>query len=496
MKNSTLLLVFFGCCFSALQGCDPAYRYVFYPEQREEITLLPDTDLQFAAGDTSYSISRDSLSMVFDRRSYKIEVKYLSDYQLNVTEFPNESKDAEFSANPFTYANWVDPELGYTPSRFSVFKVSIYNYTSSKINFDPELSELVSDRGDVLPGYGREEKSSKNQSLEGYFKKRKGSSGVDDDVFERRMGIIRTNVLYLGKPIYQGDSREGLVVLDPLDESVQKVKLTMKNFIVGYDENNEPNEFATIHFFFKKVPLAKETIKPRSAEIDTSVTVSMQNSPLRDVEFEICQIRYRVESSEEGGNQEDWNQRAKALPNLVQFLEDSLRAKPRLRISSPEASELISAPLAFMLAGSIQPVVGDVEMSVLSNMIKQGGFLVIDNAVFPTGYEYPRFLQQVLEGLASKMGRGAKVQSVPKDHEIYRSWKTLTGLPEGQDNFENMPEKRDYLQGLFVGDRLVALGSTKGYSMVWERRDSRNTSQFTLGANLVVYTLRTRALRP
>lgn len=496
MKSYAILLVFLGCCFPALQGCDPAYRYVFYPEQREEITLLPDTDLQFAAGDTSYSISRDSLSVVFDRRSYKVEVKYLSDYQLNTTEFPNESKDAEFSPNPFTYADWVDPDLGYTPSRFSVFKVSIYNYTSSKINFDPELSELVSDRGDVLPGYGREEKSSKNQSLEAYFKKRKGSSGVDDDVFERRMGIIRTNVLYLGKPIYQGDSREGLVVLDPLHESVQKVKLTMKNFIVGYDENNEPNEFVTIHFYFKKAPLAKEKIKPRIAAVDTSVSVSMQNSPLREVEFEICQIRYRVESAEEAGIQEDWNQRPKALPNLVQFLQDSLKAKPRLRISSPESSELVTAPLAFLLAGSIQPLIGDFEMSVLSSMLKEGGVLVIDNAVFPTGYQYSSFLQQVLEGLASKMGRGAKVQSIPKDHEIYRAWRALSALPEGQDNFENMPEKRDYLQGLFVGEKLVALGSTKGYSMVWERHDSRNTSQFTLGANLVVYALRTRALRP
>lgn len=270
--NSMSMRLFFSVfvLFLFFSGCDPTYRYVFYPPERTEYTLVPDPELMLLANDTSYSISNDSLSIIFNRKTFKIEVKYLSDYQLNNFDFPDDSKDGLYSANPFTYGNWVDPEFGYTPNRFTVFKVSIYNYTMSKINFDPERSFLVTDRGDIFPGYGREEKSSKNESLESYFRKRKGSSGVDDEIFERRMGIIRTTVLYLGKPIYQGDSREGLVAYDPLDESVQQVKLVLNNFIIGYDENNEPSEFLNLQFYFRRKPLVKEQFGPIAVRFDTT----------------------------------------------------------------------------------------------------------------------------------------------------------------------------------------------------------------------------------
>ncbi|MBI3578373.1 MAG: hypothetical protein HY089_03060 [Ignavibacteriales bacterium] len=95
-------------------GCDKAYRYAFFPPERVEYTLVPDPDLLHLSSDTSYAISRDSLAIVYDRKSYKVEVKYLSDYQLNNFEFSDDSKDGEFSANPFTFAGWVDPQLGYT----------------------------------------------------------------------------------------------------------------------------------------------------------------------------------------------------------------------------------------------------------------------------------------------------------------------------------------------------------------------------------------------
>jgi hypothetical protein len=84
-----------------LAGCDKAYRYFLFAPSQPEFTLEPDMEMMRAFNDSSYSISRDGQSVIFDRKAYKIEVKYMSDYQLNTVEFADDSKDEEFSANPF-----------------------------------------------------------------------------------------------------------------------------------------------------------------------------------------------------------------------------------------------------------------------------------------------------------------------------------------------------------------------------------------------------------
>jgi hypothetical protein len=481
-KVTTFVVVFL------FAGCDSAYRYAFFPPERIEYTLVPDAELMAQASDTSYSISRDSLSVVFDRKTFKVEVQYLSDYHLNNIEFPDDSKDGEFSANPFTYANWVDPQLGYTPNRFSVFKVSIFNYTMSKINFDPEKSFLVTDRGDIFPGYGREERTSKNESLEAYFRKRKGSSGVDDEIFERRMGIVRQTVLSMGRPIYQGDSREGIVVYDPLHESVEKIKLVLNDFIIGYDENNEPSEFLSLQFFFRRIPLRKETIGPVIATAG-GVDATDKRAETKRVEFH--QLRYNVEGRGEGGaGEEDWNSKPNALRALAKFIQDSLNVHVAVKETPADSPNLDGNSVAFLLAGPTKPLLTDIEVSALANLIRRGGFLVIDNAVFPSTYQYYSAMQQVLESIGAKLEGNARVATVPPDHELYRSWRRLTGLPQGMDDIENMPDRRSYLEGLFWRNRLVAVMSSKGYSMVWDRGDPNHLAQFVLGANIVSYAAR------
>ena len=52
-----------------------------------------------------------------------------------------------------------------------------------------------------------------------------------------------------------------------------------------------------------------------------------------------------------------------------------------------------------------------------------------------------------------------------------------------------MPDKRNFLQGLFWKDKLVAVLSSKGYSIMWDQPDPAHMDQFILGANIVVYAL-------
>lgn len=487
MNRRTILGVVTIAILAGFPGCDRAYRYLFFPPEQLEYTLVPDIDQTLTYNDSSYTISKDSLSIVFNRKTFKVEVKYLSDYQLNTYEFPDDSKDFEFSANPFTYANWIDPQIGYTPNRFGVFKISIFNYTASKLNFDPEKAVMVTDRGDLLPGYGREEKTSRNQSLEAYFKRRKGASGVEDEIFERRMGIVRTAVLYFGRPVYAGDSREGLLVFDPLNESVEQTKLVLNDFITGYDENNEPNEFATLKFYFKRTLLVKEQIRPSLARMDTTKAKNAQEAPLPKV-FEVHLIRYNIAGRDDGEQQ--WNSKPHALPMLVRFVTDSLSVSPILKTSLGESPDLANATIAFLLPGPSEPLLSEKEISNLATMIRQGGFLFIDNSAFSSSYQYFVIMSQVLHSIGSKLDRLATVSEVPNDHEFYRAWRKLPGAPQGMDDVENMPEKRTTLEGLFWRGRLVAVVSTKGYSMMWEEGDLKRLPQFTLGANAIVYAAR------
>ena len=481
-RTSFVVCVVFVSAFWS--GCDHAYRYLFFPPQTEDYTLVPDLEMISGLRDSSYSVNRDTTAIVYNRGSFKVEVKYISDYQLNNVEFPDESRDAEFSSNPFTFANWVDPKMGVTPHRFSVFRVSIYNYSAPKLNFDPERSFLLTDRGDLFNGYGREEKTSKNFSLEAYYKRRKGASGVEDEIFERRMGIIRTTVLYLGRPIYAGDNREGFAVYDPVDESVQQVKLAFKDFILGYDENNEPSEFTSIDLYFKRVPLRRETIEVRQTVVDTTAPAEYRN-------IEVHQIRYRPPNDEDvAAGTEEWNAQPNALPALAQFLKDSLHIKATVKTTNGESSDLASASVMFLFAGPSDPVLSESEISGIAEALKGGALLVIDNAAFSTTYQYPQRGDQLLEVIGAKLGTGASVAPITTDHAIFRAWKRISGIPEGMDDRENMPSRRDYLTGLTWKNRTVAIMSTKGYSMIWDRRDGSSIPQYTLGANIIEYALK------
>ena len=96
-------------------GCDSVYKYIFLPAERIEYTLVPDKEAMNALQDSSYFIGKNGQMVGYDAKDWKIELRYMTDYQLNTFEFPEESKSGVYSGNPFTYGNWVDPSLGYSP---------------------------------------------------------------------------------------------------------------------------------------------------------------------------------------------------------------------------------------------------------------------------------------------------------------------------------------------------------------------------------------------
>ncbi len=471
-----------------LSGCDNVYRFLFFPPQKVEYEIVPDLEMLKMVGDTSYYIGKDSMTIVFDRGTFKVEIKYMSDYQLNNFEFPEESKGGIYSTNPYTYGDWVDPELGYTPNRFTVFKVSIYNYTAPKINFDPENAILLSDRGDRFIAYGLDAKTSKFHSLEEYYRARKGSSGIDEDVFEARMGIARRTMLTYGRPLYKGDSREGLIVFDPLSEGVERIKVVLKNFIVGYDENNMPSNFIDINFYFKRVPVIR-----KAGEMEKMIALAGENidmKTLREKEIKIFQVKY-------GGDGEDIVEMG--LKNLIDFLNKKENLKIAFESGRAESPSVAKSDLVIISGGVVKPQFSPLAVDNFVACIKNGGIILIDDLNHSRSSQFNLGARDLLDRIKSKFD-GSYIDKIFLTHPIYSIWAKIKELPLGADDivetkeFER-EEKYNYLEGLFWQKRLIVVFSNKGYMRILSKFDNPkidNTPQLQLFSNILLYAVSTR----
>lgn len=472
-------------------GCDSMYQYVVFPPKRIEYVLMPDSVLtQTVSNPTEYLISEDKKSVSYIQKDFKIEVKYMSDFQLNKFEFPEQSSSGLYSTNPFTYGDWVDPELGYVPNRFTVFKVTIFNYSASKINFDPESAIMESERGDKFTCYSREEKSSRNQSLEAYYKKRKGASGIDDDVFESRMGIIRRTVHYLGKPVFKNEMRDGLIVFDPLAEDAGKIKLTFKNFILGYDENNQASEFITLNFYFERVALnfeqsfAADSIGRQSVAMLSPEAIPAGNATIAIRTTNVMPVEQLMQP----------------LENYVSEFTDFTLSYTKTDLSK---SSLASSNIAFIFAGE-DPISFNPEYeSSMADFIARGGFVVAD--VFATNEDNRNwsYVNNFFGNVAEKLNGKLSISRIPSDHIIYRVWKKFDVLPPVDIDLFNMQQKSeidskeklyDFFMGLYFENKLIGILSNRGYSIAWGEFYSQEfrigkdyTRQRELLGNLIYY---------
>ena len=475
-------------------GCDSVYKYIFLPLERIEYTLLPDKEAMDALKDSNYFIAKNGQVVGYDAKNWKIELRYMTDYQLNTFEFPEESKSGAFSGNPYTYGNWIDPSLGYSPKRFTVFKVTIYNYTSSKLNFDPELSQLQSDRGDNFHAYAREQKNSKFVSIEEYFKRRKGTSGVDEEIFETRMGISRRTMLYYGKPIYKGDSRDGLVVYDPIVDKVEKLKINISKFITGYDENNEPSDFIDLNFFFKQVPLDKESLFKQDSISITSDSAAFKSQQKLSGSFRLAQIKYVDDAQSSLFSRaklpqikDVWDPNPQSVSNLLEYIQSNSGLKTLL--SQISLDELPQNDFDILLVTGVgtSPVI-DQNLSRIIEFIEKGGFVIFDISTFKDGIVSSVFKN--FQSISEQLKGNVQIKNLSIDHPIFNSPKKLAGIPPGYESINGNIEPAFQMRGIFLEGKLVALETGKSYSMLWG--DDEQTQALDFGINLAAYSISNR----
>ena len=200
------------------------------PEDSELYTVQPD-------GTVSY-----------DLEGSRIDIRYMTDEELNAL-FPEESSRGKYSINPYTYGSWVDPDLGYIPNRFTVFKVTVYNYTFAKVSLDPLRAVILTDKGDRFYGYGIEGPVP-YESFEKYYMPLRRQSGNDYYRYDMRLGTVRSHNYARNQLIFKGENYSGFIAFEPLDEEVSKARLILRDFVTKFDEFGAPLEERDVIFDF------------------------------------------------------------------------------------------------------------------------------------------------------------------------------------------------------------------------------------------------------
>ena len=239
MRRGRLIWIIALC--GLLSGC-----FLFPTAVKRETLLLPVIETTETEG--TYSLQENG-AISWELAGLRLEVEHMTDAKLNAL-FPDESGRGKYSTNPYTYGNWTDTRLGYTPNRFTVFKVTIFNRTQPKVMLDPLAAVLETDQGQFLRAYGITS-SSPYGNFENYYRSQRGQSGNEFYRFELRMGMVRSYNYEEDQPIFKGENYGGFIVFDPVYPETEEVVLILKDFVLRFGAFDKPVEKRDLRFVFK-----------------------------------------------------------------------------------------------------------------------------------------------------------------------------------------------------------------------------------------------------
>ncbi len=254
-----------------LAGC-----FLFPTAVKRETLLLPVVESSEAEG--AYRLQENG-AISWELAGLRLEVEHMTDAKLNAL-FPDESGRGKYSTNPYTYGDWIDTRLGYTPNRFTVFKVTIFNRTLPKVMLDPLAAVLDTDQGQFLRAYGITS-SSPHGNFENYYRSQRGQSGNEFYRFELRMGMVRSYNYEEDQPIFKGENYGGFIVFAPLYPETEEVVLTLKDFVLRFGAFDKPVQKRDLRFVFEhKVEDRVVQKRATSGKIAETLMIS-ENGPSR-----------------------------------------------------------------------------------------------------------------------------------------------------------------------------------------------------------------------
>lgn len=162
-----------------------------------------------------------------------------------------------------------------------------------------------------------------------------------------------------------------------------------------------------------------------------------------------------------------------------------------------DSRQIYRAPFVYIsVEQAFEPTQREVEN--LGDYLRKGGFALVEAMIesgpLQVATEYTPAEASLRDMLKAALGRDARFRVLPNDHPVYHSFydfddgpppqRTQDALKYGQDFNPEVP----FLEGIFLGDRLVVVFSTKEYGRAWEK-EFRNEPQLQIGVNLVVFAL-------
>lgn len=126
------------------------------------------------------------------------------------------------------------------------------------------------------------------------------------------------------------------------------------------------------------------------------------------------------------------------------------------------------------------------EIENLAEYLRAGGFVLAENA--DAGKEYSPAEASLREMFKQALGREARFVPISNDHPLYHAFFDFDGPPPGQVLVGRNARQVNYLEGIFLRDRLVAVYSNKNYGSYWQV-EAENEPQLKMGINFVIFAL-------
>ena len=230
------LFAFIGLLLGVgLPGC--GYRYYTGPLQPVEMQQ------------ESMSIADDG-TVTFTQDRLEVSLKPMTDEELNRQlaggfQGDPESVSPYKSANPYTLDGAPSEENPRENSRFTVFRLSVKNYTYPKVRIDPA--------GIVLRSANRREYWSLGfGQLDTYYRAYAiGYRGNEYRLYQERSDLLQ-RTLFKNEDIFSGQEAEGFVVFPPLDPDVNAIEVLVQDAVLRFDFRNEPVETVDIPYRFTR----------------------------------------------------------------------------------------------------------------------------------------------------------------------------------------------------------------------------------------------------
>ena len=199
------------------------------------------TPLEPAAEQAPGMTVNDDGSITYDLDRLAITLKPMTDAELNRLLSPS----GDYSTNPYTFGDLEKPGDGFTPQRFTVFRLQVANYQYPKVLIDPMSSQI---RTANQRQYAPLSYAELYKYYQAHWQGRTGQGRVE---FRNRTDVLK-RTLYVGNMVFSGSDEEGYIVFPLLADDVSRIEVDLQDIAVRFDYADNPVETIDLTFAFER----------------------------------------------------------------------------------------------------------------------------------------------------------------------------------------------------------------------------------------------------